>query len=110
MNVIYPIRIDSETEETYRLLNHWCRHCGMGRIIRVVNLQNLTGDTSFFCTHCNVAAPGADCFGNSLTCHSLCYCGLDETKCWEGNAIEPKPDGSTLIIKMYNKEVLNNAI
>ena len=88
----------------YILTSHWCRHCGVGRVIQLINGgPSGGGNPSFHCTHCEQRSSGMDC-------EPLCYCGWDqhhsgmEYRCLEANT--NKPEGWKLWTKSYNKEIL----
>lgn len=92
---------------TYILTDHWCRFCGIGRIIQLINSGPTGGGNPVFhCTHCDVSAcdMGTD---------SLCYCGWEREKDFiEYRCQNVKLNTKTLPYpqwilwtKEYNKEV-----
>ena len=87
----------------YVLTTHWCRHCGVGRILMVTNSGPTGGGNPIFhCTHC-------DQKGSGIGCESLCYCGWNqgngmEYRCWD--AKDYKPTDWKVWKKEYNKEIL----
>jgi hypothetical protein len=95
--------------DRYVLTSHWCRHCGVGRILMVTNSGPTGGGNPIFhCTHCDKTA-------SNLGCESLCYCGWNqdngmEYMCWTTQQEKIVGNGWKVWSKDYSKQILRRYV
>jgi len=89
----------------YILTLHWCRFCGIGRILQRTNSgPSGGGNPTYCCTHCEQRCSG-------MGPEAICYCGWDEGHntveyaCWDSK-MGTIPDGYRVWKKQYNMEIL----